>query len=232
MAPGSSRVTPVITVIEWEMLDKKKFIPYSMMSSFTVRCFLYPLTLIRTRLQVDPLLHLPSISFLHLTFSFPGPEPKCTIQRDFWCLQTNFEDRRVSRPLPRILDFLLPGGVWGLLCVHLWRSETHAGQERNQQFSSEGAGWRELRQSGWPDSHRALRRDQPAHDGAGARPSGWQVRPLRQPTGCQHRGAVSVANHPGHCQDYLRSRRTERVLQVSQIPVITVTYCVLIPGAT
>ena len=41
-----------ITIIEWEMLDKKKFFPLSMMSSFTVRCFLYPLTLIRTRLQV------------------------------------------------------------------------------------------------------------------------------------------------------------------------------------
>lgn len=42
-----------ITVIEWEMLDKKKFFPLSMMSSFTVRCCLYPLTLIRTRLQVQ-----------------------------------------------------------------------------------------------------------------------------------------------------------------------------------
>jgi len=42
-----------LTVIEWEMLDKKKFFPLSMMSSFTVRCFLYPLTLIRTRLQVQ-----------------------------------------------------------------------------------------------------------------------------------------------------------------------------------
>jgi len=42
-----------ITIIEWEMLDKKKFFPLSMMSSFTVRCFLYPLTLIRTRLQVQ-----------------------------------------------------------------------------------------------------------------------------------------------------------------------------------
>ena len=48
------RLKPVhnLTVIEWEMLDKKKFFPLSMMSSFTVRCFLYPLTLIRTRLQV------------------------------------------------------------------------------------------------------------------------------------------------------------------------------------
>ena len=50
LSPGPA---PHITVIEWEMLDKKKFFPLSMMSSFTVRCFLYPLTLIRTRLQVN-----------------------------------------------------------------------------------------------------------------------------------------------------------------------------------
>ena len=54
---GSPRVSPVLTVIEWEMLDKKKFFPLSMMSSFTVRCFLYPLTLIRTRLQVKTLIY-------------------------------------------------------------------------------------------------------------------------------------------------------------------------------
>jgi len=42
-----------IKTVEWEMLDKRKFFPMSMMSSFTVRCFLYPLTLIRTRLQVQ-----------------------------------------------------------------------------------------------------------------------------------------------------------------------------------
>ena len=35
------------------MLDKRRFYPYSMASSFTVRCFLYPLTLVRTRLQVQ-----------------------------------------------------------------------------------------------------------------------------------------------------------------------------------
>merc|ERR1719367_155078 len=46
-------IKPNITIIEWDMLDKKKFFPLSMMSSFTVRCFLYPLTLIRTRLQVQ-----------------------------------------------------------------------------------------------------------------------------------------------------------------------------------
>ena len=44
---------PFIKTVEWEMLDKRKFFPMSMMSSFTVRCFLYPLTLIRTRLQVQ-----------------------------------------------------------------------------------------------------------------------------------------------------------------------------------
>jgi len=42
-----------IRTIEWQMLDKRKFYPYSMMSSFTCRCFLYPLTLVRTRLQVQ-----------------------------------------------------------------------------------------------------------------------------------------------------------------------------------
>ena len=42
-----------IKTVEWEMLDKSKFVPMSMASSFTVRCFLYPLTLIRTRLQVQ-----------------------------------------------------------------------------------------------------------------------------------------------------------------------------------
>ena len=41
-----------VQTIEWDMLDKRRFYPYSMVSSFTVRCFLYPLTLVRTRLQV------------------------------------------------------------------------------------------------------------------------------------------------------------------------------------
>lgn len=52
MAPAMA-ATPRITTVEWQMLDKKRFYPLSMLSSFTVRCFLYPLTLIRTRLQVQ-----------------------------------------------------------------------------------------------------------------------------------------------------------------------------------
>lgn len=43
----------VITTIEWDMMNKAKFFPLSMLSSFTVRCALYPLTLIKTRLQIQ-----------------------------------------------------------------------------------------------------------------------------------------------------------------------------------
>lgn len=42
-----------IRTIEWDMMDKTKFFPLSMLSSFTVRCALYPLTLIKTRLQIQ-----------------------------------------------------------------------------------------------------------------------------------------------------------------------------------
>lgn len=44
---------PYIRTIEWEMMDKSKFYPLSMMSSFTVRCILYPFTVIKTRIQVQ-----------------------------------------------------------------------------------------------------------------------------------------------------------------------------------
>lgn len=42
-----------ISTIEWDMMDKTKFLPLSMLSSFCVRCALYPLTLIKTRLQIQ-----------------------------------------------------------------------------------------------------------------------------------------------------------------------------------
>lgn len=44
---------PFIRTIEWDMMDKKKFFPLSMLSSFSVRCCLYPLTVIKTRLQLQ-----------------------------------------------------------------------------------------------------------------------------------------------------------------------------------
>lgn len=42
-----------VKTIEWDMMDKTKFFPLSMLSSFCVRGSLYPLTLIKTRLQVQ-----------------------------------------------------------------------------------------------------------------------------------------------------------------------------------
>ncbi|KAG8224743.1 hypothetical protein J437_LFUL005312 [Ladona fulva] len=42
-----------LLTIEWSMMDKSRFIPLSMLSSFTVRCLLYPLTLVKTRLQIQ-----------------------------------------------------------------------------------------------------------------------------------------------------------------------------------
>lgn len=44
---------PFLRTIEWNMMDKRKFFPLSMLSSFSVRCCFYPLTLIKTQLQVQ-----------------------------------------------------------------------------------------------------------------------------------------------------------------------------------
>ncbi|XP_035796052.1 solute carrier family 25 member 44-like [Anopheles albimanus] len=44
---------PFLRTIEWDMMDKRKFFPLSMLSSFSVRCALYPLTVIKTQLQVQ-----------------------------------------------------------------------------------------------------------------------------------------------------------------------------------
>lgn len=42
-----------IRTIEWDMMNKTKFFPLSMLSSFSVRCCLFPLTVIKTQLQVQ-----------------------------------------------------------------------------------------------------------------------------------------------------------------------------------
>jgi hypothetical protein len=41
-----------IQVIEWNMMDKSKFYPLSMLSSFTIRTLMYPMTLVKTKIQV------------------------------------------------------------------------------------------------------------------------------------------------------------------------------------
>ncbi|XP_037027220.1 solute carrier family 25 member 44 [Bradysia coprophila] len=45
--------TEFIRTIEWDMMEKTKFFPLSMLSSFSIRCCFYPLTLIKTQLQVQ-----------------------------------------------------------------------------------------------------------------------------------------------------------------------------------
>ncbi|XP_040564494.1 solute carrier family 25 member 44 [Lepeophtheirus salmonis] len=51
--PASSDVSSPVLTVEWEMMDKRKYIPLSTLSHFSVRCFLFPLAVIRTRLQVQ-----------------------------------------------------------------------------------------------------------------------------------------------------------------------------------
>lgn len=48
-----SNEEPFLRNIEWHMMDKSKFFPLSMLSHFCVRASLYPLTLIKTRLQLQ-----------------------------------------------------------------------------------------------------------------------------------------------------------------------------------
>lgn len=50
---GLESPAPFLKTIEWHMMDKSKFFPLSMLSSFSVRCCLFPLTVIKTQLQVQ-----------------------------------------------------------------------------------------------------------------------------------------------------------------------------------
>lgn len=43
---------PILTPIEWEMMDKHRFFSFSVVNSVALRTVLYPLTVIKTRLQV------------------------------------------------------------------------------------------------------------------------------------------------------------------------------------
>ena len=52
-ASPAMAAVPFLRTIEWEMMDKSKFFPLSMMSSFSVRCALFPLTVVKTRLQIQ-----------------------------------------------------------------------------------------------------------------------------------------------------------------------------------
>ncbi|XP_037774185.1 solute carrier family 25 member 44-like [Penaeus monodon] len=49
----SSSTSSSIRTIEWDMMDKWKFFPLSVLSSFSVRCLLYPFTVVKTRIQIQ-----------------------------------------------------------------------------------------------------------------------------------------------------------------------------------
>lgn len=42
-----------ILTIEWDMMDKSRFLTFSIINAFSLRCLVYPLTVIKTRLQVQ-----------------------------------------------------------------------------------------------------------------------------------------------------------------------------------
>ncbi|XP_018493625.1 solute carrier family 25 member 44 isoform X2 [Galendromus occidentalis] len=44
---------PGVITIEWEMLDKPRFVTFSVFNSLILRCLVYPLTVVKTRLQVQ-----------------------------------------------------------------------------------------------------------------------------------------------------------------------------------
>ncbi|XP_044742631.1 solute carrier family 25 member 44 [Chrysoperla carnea] len=74
---------PIIRSIEWEMMDKRKFFPLSMLSSFSIRCFLYPLTVVRTRLQLQKNHAFYSGTFDALTQIYQSEGPR-GLYRGFW----------------------------------------------------------------------------------------------------------------------------------------------------
>ena len=49
----STQEGPKLMPIEWEMMDKKRFFGFSIVNSVGLRVFLYPLTVVKTRLQVQ-----------------------------------------------------------------------------------------------------------------------------------------------------------------------------------
>ncbi|UJR08817.1 hypothetical protein I4U23_013072 [Adineta vaga] len=60
--------------IDWPMLDKKRYVPLNLLSTFIVRSFLYPFTLVRTRLQVQiqSTIYKGTWHALHTTVRYEG----------------------------------------------------------------------------------------------------------------------------------------------------------------
>ena len=50
-----------LLTIEWDMMDKTRFFGLSLINTVSMRMILYPLTVIKTRLQVNFMFHLINI---------------------------------------------------------------------------------------------------------------------------------------------------------------------------
>jgi hypothetical protein len=63
-----------INDIQWFMLDRRKYFPLTIINMFAVRTALYPLTLVRTRLQVQARgsLYKGTIDALHTVIKYEG----------------------------------------------------------------------------------------------------------------------------------------------------------------
>lgn len=77
-----------LQVIEFEMMDKRKYYPLTMLSSFSIRGVLYPFTLIKTRLQIQRGTEIYKGTF-DAFFKISKNEGSSGLYRGFWvnCLQ-------------------------------------------------------------------------------------------------------------------------------------------------
>jgi solute carrier family 25 protein 44 len=72
-----------ISDIKWDMLDKKRYIPLTVVNMLAVRTLLYPLTVVRTRLQVQTRgsLYTGTFNALHTIAKLEG---SLALFKGFW----------------------------------------------------------------------------------------------------------------------------------------------------
>lgn len=79
IAPKTSNISD----IRWSMLDKRRYFPLAITNMFAVRSLLYPLTLVRTRLQVQAgkSLYTGTFNALHTIVRYEG---FLALYKGFW----------------------------------------------------------------------------------------------------------------------------------------------------
>lgn len=86
--PTASQSAPFLRSIEWNMLDKRKFLPLSMLSSFSSRCCFYPLILIKTKIQMQHKNDIYSGMF-DAAFKIYNSEGARGLYKGFWISSTH-----------------------------------------------------------------------------------------------------------------------------------------------